>query len=60
MKGDGPGQVKAIGVSNFDDNTLKALMDMANKKISVVQNWMDPFHQVFPPLTLLTKHVTLS
>lgn len=46
IKGDGPGQVQAIGVSNFDENTLKALLDIANKKISVVQNWMDPFHQV--------------
>jgi diketogulonate reductase-like aldo/keto reductase len=45
LKGSGPGQVQAIGVSNFDENTLKELMDIANKKVSVVQNWMDVFHQ---------------
>jgi diketogulonate reductase-like aldo/keto reductase len=44
MKGDEPGQICAIGVSNFDDNNLKMLMDIANKKISVVQNWTDVFH----------------
>lgn len=37
--------IKAIGVSNFDVNLLKQLVSIANSKVSVIQNWMDPFHQ---------------
>jgi len=37
--------VNAIGVSNFDAPLLRELYDIANKRISVVQNWMDPFKQ---------------
>lgn len=39
------GTVKAIGVSNFDAAQLAELEAMANTKVSVVQNWMDPFNQ---------------
>lgn len=39
------GRVKAIGVSNFDYAQLTELEGMANSKVSVVQNWMDPFNQ---------------
>ena len=39
------GIVNAIGVSNFDVSLLQELYDIANKRISVVQNWMDPFRQ---------------
>jgi len=37
--------VRAIGVSNFDVRLLQKLMDIANVKPAVVQNWMDPYHQ---------------
>lgn len=39
------GDVAAIGVSNFDSRLLGELLDISNVKISVIQNWMDPFHQ---------------
>lgn len=39
------GNVLSIGVSNFDKNLLKKLLNMADLKVSVIQNWMDPFHQ---------------
>jgi diketogulonate reductase-like aldo/keto reductase len=39
------GDVFAIGVSNFDVNLLQQLLQMTNTKVSVIQNWMDPFHQ---------------
>lgn len=35
----------AIGVSNFDAQQLQELVHLANSKVSVVQNWMDPLHQ---------------
>ena len=44
LKGPGPGQIHAIGVSNFDRKQLKELLDITNKRVSVLQNWMDPFH----------------
>ena len=35
-----------IGVSNFDISLLEELvLHHANRKVAVVQNWMDPFHQ---------------
>lgn len=37
--------VSAIGVSNFDANQLLRLLSFANKRVAVVQNFMDPFHQ---------------
>lgn len=37
--------IKAIGVSNFHVELLEELLDMSNSKVSVVQNWMDPYHQ---------------
>jgi 2,5-diketo-D-gluconate reductase A len=39
------GLVKAIGVSNFDAEQLRELLEFSNRKVSVVQNWMDPLHQ---------------
>ena len=39
------GEIVAIGVSNFDIQELKELSRISNSKISVLQNWMDPFHQ---------------
>jgi len=40
------GEVLTIGVSNFDVDELERLMEIANSKVNVIQNWMDPFHQV--------------
>ena len=45
LKGPDTGQVHAIGVSNFDASQLQELLSLTNHKVSVVQNWMDPFHQ---------------
>lgn len=39
------GGISAVGVSNFDKNLLTELIHMSKVKVSVVQNWMDPFHQ---------------
>ena len=39
------GSISAIGVSNFDRDLLQELLDMADVKVAVVQNWMDPFNQ---------------
>lgn len=39
------GNVLSIGVSNFDIDLLKELLSIADAKVSVIQNWMDPFHQ---------------
>ena len=39
------GHMLAIGVSNFDFNLLAHLHHISDTKISVIQNWMDPFHQ---------------
>jgi diketogulonate reductase-like aldo/keto reductase len=39
------GKIRAIGVSNFDVEQLKEIDQMSGAKVSVVQNWMDPFHQ---------------
>jgi diketogulonate reductase-like aldo/keto reductase len=39
------GGISAVGVSNFDKNLLTELVHMSKVKVSVVQNWMDPFHQ---------------
>lgn len=39
------GVVKAIGVSNFDTNDLTALLEVAEIKPHVVQNFFDPLHQ---------------
>ncbi len=39
------GEIIAIGVSNFEVQQLQELSQISNSKISVVQNWMDPFHQ---------------
>ena len=39
------GKIKAIGVSNFNVEQLKEIDQMSGTKVSVVQNWMDPFHQ---------------
>jgi diketogulonate reductase-like aldo/keto reductase len=43
MKRDG--YVKHIGVSNFGVSLLQELKNIATMPVSVVQNWMDPFHQ---------------
>lgn len=38
--------IQKIGVSNFDVHLLEELvLNIANHKVSLVQNWMDPFHQ---------------
>jgi diketogulonate reductase-like aldo/keto reductase len=37
--------VANIGVSNFNIEQLKELVEITNTKISVIQNWCDPFHQ---------------
>lgn len=39
------GKISAIGVSNFNLKQLDELYSLSNSKISVVQNWMDPFNQ---------------
>ena len=39
------GLVRAIGVSNFSPQQLKELLTITRSKVSLVQNWMDPFHQ---------------
>lgn len=39
------GHVAAIGVSNFNIEQLQELLLFATVPVSVVQNWMDPFHQ---------------
>lgn len=40
------GIVSNIGVSNFDSRLLRELVEnVATVRVSVVQNWMDPFHQ---------------
>lgn len=39
------GYVSAIGVSNLDPHQLLDLLKIANSRVSVLQNWMDPFHQ---------------
>lgn len=39
------GSIKSIGVSNFGVHELQQLVDAAKIKPSVVQHWMDPFHQ---------------
>ena len=35
----------AIGVSNFDARQLIELLSFSDTKVSVIQNWMDPFNQ---------------
>ena len=39
------GHALAIGVSNFDIALIKELHHMSVAKVSVIQNWMDPFNQ---------------
>ena len=39
------GLVSAIGVSQFSALELEELLRIAKVRVSVVQNWMDPFHQ---------------
>lgn len=39
------GKIAHIGVSNFDSQLLRELLDISNTKVSVIQNWMDPFNQ---------------
>jgi diketogulonate reductase-like aldo/keto reductase len=39
------GLISAIGVSNVNEHELNDLLAIANVRVSVVQNWMDPFHQ---------------
>jgi hypothetical protein len=39
------GLISAIGVSNFHVDDLQELLLLATAPVSVVQNWMDPFHQ---------------
>jgi diketogulonate reductase-like aldo/keto reductase len=39
------GLVRAIGASNMGSADFRELLGLANVKLSVLQNWMDPFHQ---------------
>lgn len=39
------GYVSNIGVSNFNPSELMELLQLAKQPVTVVQNWMDPFHQ---------------
>lgn len=39
------GHVLAIGVSNFEPHLFKELLSLADTKVGVIQNWMDPFNQ---------------
>ncbi len=39
------GLVTAIGVSNFEVSELREVLALADSKVAVVQNWMDPFQQ---------------
>ena len=49
--------IKEIGVSNFDKRELSELvLSLANTKVSVVQNWMDPFHQDREVRTFAAAH----
>jgi diketogulonate reductase-like aldo/keto reductase len=38
--------IQMIGVSNFDIDQLEEIvLHVADRQVSVIQNWMDPFHQ---------------
>eukprot|EP00603_Paraphysomonas_imperforata_P015742 CAMPEP_0114454962 /NCGR_PEP_ID=MMETSP0104-20121206/2852_1 /TAXON_ID=37642 ORGANISM="Paraphysomonas imperforata, Strain PA2" /NCGR_SAMPLE_ID=MMETSP0104 /ASSEMBLY_ACC=CAM_ASM_000202 /LENGTH=317 /DNA_ID=CAMNT_0001627363 /DNA_START=85 /DNA_END=1035 /DNA_ORIENTATION=- len=51
------GLVSAIGVSNFHPNQLVELVTfVANKRVAVVQNFMDPFNQDREVLRLCQEH----
>eukprot|EP00118_Oscarella_pearsei_P004877 m.21620 g.21620 ORF g.21620 m.21620 type:complete len:731 (+) comp28191_c0_seq2:264-2456(+) len=39
------GTLRSIGVSNFEEELLQELVDLAKVPVSVVQNWFDPFFQ---------------
>ena len=39
------GLVSNIGVSNFELNELKEIVESSEHHVSVIQNWLDPFHQ---------------
>ena len=39
------GYVSAIGASNLSPHQLRELLKSANSRVSVLQNWMDPFRQ---------------
>lgn len=39
------GKMTAIGVSNFDRALLGQLLEITTAKVTIIQNWMDPFHQ---------------
>eukprot|EP00601_Ochromonadales_sp_CCMP2298_P028526 CAMPEP_0173326894 /NCGR_PEP_ID=MMETSP1144-20121109/1311_1 /TAXON_ID=483371 /ORGANISM="non described non described, Strain CCMP2298" /LENGTH=251 /DNA_ID=CAMNT_0014271239 /DNA_START=66 /DNA_END=818 /DNA_ORIENTATION=- len=41
----GKHSIRNIGVSNFHLAQLEQLAGMASERVSLVQNWMDPFHQ---------------
>jgi diketogulonate reductase-like aldo/keto reductase len=49
--------IKMIGVSNFDLPLLQELvLSHTNRKVAVVQNWMDPFHQDKPVRDFCHQH----
>lgn len=49
--------ISYIGVSNFDYHLLEELItQVANQKVSFVQNWMDPFHQDLAVRNLARLH----
>jgi diketogulonate reductase-like aldo/keto reductase len=39
------GKISAVGVSNFDRRRLEQLLEITTAKVTIIQNWMDPFHQ---------------
>lgn len=49
-------KILAIGVSNFDSNLLHQLISIADSKVSVIQNWMDPFNQDKTVREIASKH----
>eukprot|EP01034_Spumella_vulgaris_P024710 gene24710-31084_t len=48
--------IKHIGVSNFHAPLLNELLSLANTKVAVVQNWMDPFHHDTETRELAAQH----
>eukprot|EP01036_Dinobryon_divergens_P024916 gene24916-33409_t len=49
--------VRAIGVSNFHEEELQELvLSIANERVSVVQNWMDPFHHDWDLRSFAAEH----
>lgn len=50
------GKISAVGVSNFDKARLEELLEITTAKVTIVQNWMDPFHQDFETRQFATEN----